>query len=65
MLSAGAGGVSEVWSIFFSGALDGMMMSIFVAIHNQLGHNRFFLEETRRQFYELRGLPVPQGGVQL
>lgn len=40
-------------------------MSIVVVVRNQLGHNRLFLEEPRRQFYELGSLSVPQGGVQL
>ena len=48
MLPGGAGGVSQIWSVLSSGALDGMMLSIIVAVHNQLGHNRLFLEGIRR-----------------
>ena len=43
-----AAGVSKVWSVLSSGALDGIMLSIIVAVHNQLGHNQLFLEGIQR-----------------
>ena len=31
-----AGSISKIWSVLTSGALDGIMLSIIVAVHNQL-----------------------------